>query len=52
MRRSDVLSAWCGIRPLVADPDSTNTENITRDHLVMVKKGMSMSLTVSVLLCR
>jgi glycerol-3-phosphate dehydrogenase len=32
VRRSDVLSAWTGIRPLVADPDSSNTAAISRDH--------------------
>jgi hypothetical protein len=42
VRRSDVLSSWCGIRPLVADPSSGNTENITRDHLIIARSNMGM----------
>ncbi|KAG0484405.1 hypothetical protein HPP92_008282 [Vanilla planifolia] len=34
VRRSDVLSAWSGIRPLAVDPSAKNTENISRDHVV------------------
>ncbi|EER38713.1 glycerol-3-phosphate dehydrogenase [Histoplasma capsulatum H143] len=39
LRRSDVLSAWCGIRPLVLDPNSKNTESLVRSHLVTVSKS-------------
>lgn len=34
MRRTDVLSAWSGIRPLAIDPSAKNTESISRDHVV------------------
>lgn len=36
VRRSDVLSAWAGIRPLVSDPNKTNTESLARNHIVHV----------------
>lgn len=32
VRRSDVLSAWSGIRPLASDPNAKDTANIVRDH--------------------
>ncbi|CAA6675602.1 unnamed protein product [Spirodela intermedia] len=35
VRRSDVLSAWSGIRPLAVDPSAKNTESISRDHVVL-----------------
>lgn len=34
VRRTDVLSAWSGIRPLATDPSAKNTESISRDHIV------------------
>lgn len=34
MRRTDVLSAWSGIRPLAVDPNAKDTANISRDHVV------------------
>ncbi|GAB2276801.1 Glycerol-3-phosphate dehydrogenase sdp6, mitochondrial [Dionaea muscipula] len=34
VRRTDVLSAWSGIRPLAVDPKAKNTESISRDHVV------------------
>lgn len=34
VRRTDVLSAWSGIRPLAIDPNAKNTENISRDHVL------------------
>ncbi|KAL8257751.1 hypothetical protein R6Q59_029792 [Mikania micrantha] len=34
VRRTDVLSAWSGIRPLATDPKAKNTESIVRDHVV------------------
>ncbi|OAT10915.1 glycerol-3-phosphate dehydrogenase [Blastomyces gilchristii SLH14081] len=39
LRRSDVLSAWSGIRPLILDPNSKNTESLVRSHLVTVSKS-------------
>lgn len=35
VRRSDVLSAWTGIRPLAADPQASSTSSIVRDHLIL-----------------
>jgi glycerol-3-phosphate dehydrogenase len=37
VRRSDVMSAWSGIRPLAADPTAGDTENVSRDHVVCVE---------------
>lgn len=34
VRRTDVLSAWSGIRPLAIDPNAKNTESISRDHVL------------------
>lgn len=34
LKRSDVLAAWSGIRPLVRDPSKPNTESLTRNHIV------------------
>ena len=34
VRRGDVLAAWSGIRPLVKDPHSKNTESLVRNHLI------------------
>ncbi|QPG74350.1 hypothetical protein FOA43_001677 [Brettanomyces nanus] len=41
VRREDVLSAWCGVRPLVRDPSTVpegevvaSTQGIVRNHLV------------------
>ena len=34
VRRGDVLAAWSGIRPLVRDPKSKNTESLVRNHLL------------------
>lgn len=36
VRRGDVLSAWSGIRPLVQDPNKTDTQSIARNHIVHV----------------
>lgn len=34
VRRTDVLSAWSGIRPLAMDPNAKSTESISRDHVI------------------
>src|SRR5690606_15649825 len=36
VRRSDVLAAWAGIRPLVKDPKAKKTESLVRNHLITV----------------
>ena len=34
VRRSDVLSAWSGIRPLAVDPNASSSAQASRDHVV------------------
>jgi glycerol-3-phosphate dehydrogenase len=34
VRRSDVLSAWSGIRPLAVDPNAHHSSQASRDHVV------------------
>lgn len=31
-----MLSAWCGIRPLVSDPNKGDTQSLARNHIVHV----------------
>ncbi len=35
VRRSDVLAAWTGIRPLVKNPEKSETEGLVRNHLIL-----------------
>lgn len=44
-RKSDILSAWSGIRPLAADPAAKNTENMSRDHVIAVEKDSMVTIT-------
>ncbi|KAH7336043.1 glycerol-3-phosphate dehydrogenase [Rhexocercosporidium sp. MPI-PUGE-AT-0058] len=39
LQRSDVLTAWSGIRPLVQDPKAANTTSLVRNHLVTVSES-------------
>lgn len=39
LRRSDVLAAWTGIRPLVRDPSKPNSESLTRNHIVYTSES-------------
>lgn len=39
VRRGDVLAAWSGIRPLVIDPKSADTQSISRNHVVDVSES-------------
>ncbi|XP_071978580.1 glycerol-3-phosphate dehydrogenase, mitochondrial isoform X3 [Engystomops pustulosus] len=39
VRRGDVLAAWSGIRPLVTNPNSTDTQSISRNHVVDVSES-------------
>ncbi|ADV21150.1 glycerol-3-phosphate dehydrogenase [Cryptococcus gattii Ru294] len=43
-RREDILAAWSGIRPLVKDPDSKNTESLVRNHIINTSKGGLMTI--------
>ena len=36
VRRSDVQSAWSGVRPLAVDPTAASTASASRDHVVAV----------------
>uniref|UniRef100_A0A5F9D6B6 Glycerol-3-phosphate dehydrogenase n=2 Tax=Oryctolagus cuniculus TaxID=9986 RepID=A0A5F9D6B6_RABIT len=39
VRRGDVLAAWSGIRPLVTDPNSADTQSISRNHVVDISES-------------
>uniref|UniRef100_A0A8C9TH60 Glycerol-3-phosphate dehydrogenase, mitochondrial n=1 Tax=Scleropages formosus TaxID=113540 RepID=A0A8C9TH60_SCLFO len=39
VRRGDVLAAWSGIRPLVTDPSSKDTQSICRNHIVNISES-------------
>ncbi|KAK4046286.1 mitochondrial glycerol-3-phosphate dehydrogenase [Microbotryomycetes sp. JL221] len=39
VRRSDILSAWSGLRPLVSDPDAKDTQSLVRNHMINVSKS-------------
>ncbi|NWT95576.1 GPDM protein, partial [Urocynchramus pylzowi] len=39
VRRGDVLAAWSGIRPLVTNPDSKDTQSISRNHVVTISNS-------------
>lgn len=43
--REDVLAAWCGIRPLIKDPNASSTQGLVRSHLV--SESLSGLLTIS-----
>ncbi|GLT66797.1 hypothetical protein SLA2020_391460 [Shorea laevis] len=45
VRRTDVLSAWSGIRPLAVDPKAKNTESISRDHVVSEENPGLVTIT-------
>ena len=45
VRRGDVLAAWSGIRPLVSDPNSKNTEAISRNHVVFTSKSKLVTIS-------
>ncbi len=36
VERSDVKASWSGLRPLVSDPDASDTAKLSRDHVVHV----------------
>jgi glycerol-3-phosphate dehydrogenase len=45
VRRSDVQSAWSGIRPLALDPNATDTASASRDHVVTVDPDGLITVT-------
>uniref|UniRef100_A0A914M0U5 Glycerol-3-phosphate dehydrogenase n=1 Tax=Meloidogyne incognita TaxID=6306 RepID=A0A914M0U5_MELIC len=36
VRRGDVMSAWSGLRPLVRDPNKSDTKSLARNHIIEV----------------
>ncbi|XP_071488803.1 glycerol-3-phosphate dehydrogenase, mitochondrial-like [Diadema antillarum] len=44
VRRGDVMAAWSGIRPLVTNPNSTNTESISRNHVIDVSPNKMVTI--------
>ncbi|KAI8087016.1 FAD dependent oxidoreductase-domain-containing protein [Gilbertella persicaria] len=44
VRRSDVLAAWSGIRPLVRDPHAKNTESLVRNHMINVSDNKLITI--------
>lgn len=44
VRRGDVLSAWSGIRPLVIDPNSKDTQSISRNHVVDISPSRMITI--------
>ncbi|KAG0149125.1 hypothetical protein CROQUDRAFT_653936 [Cronartium quercuum f. sp. fusiforme G11] len=36
VRRGDVLSAWCGLRPLVRNPAAKDSQSLVRNHMINV----------------
>ncbi|ORX47136.1 DAO-domain-containing protein [Hesseltinella vesiculosa] len=44
VRRSDVLAAWSGIRPLVRDPHAKNTESLVRNHMINVSDNKLLTI--------
>lgn len=45
VRRSDVKSAWSGIRPLALDPKADDTASALRDHIVTVEDDGIVTIT-------
>lgn len=45
LRRCDVISAWAGLRPLVKDPNKTDTASFVRNHLIDVSKSGLITIT-------
>ncbi|PSC72023.1 glycerol-3-phosphate dehydrogenase mitochondrial-like [Micractinium conductrix] len=45
VRRSDVQSAWSGIRPLALDPNAEDTASASRDHIVTVDPDGMITVT-------
>ncbi|KAG9441014.1 hypothetical protein H6P81_016868 [Aristolochia fimbriata] len=45
VRRTDILSAWSGIRPLATNPTAKDTASISRDHIVHVDSHGLITIT-------
>jgi glycerol-3-phosphate dehydrogenase len=44
VRRGDVLSAWCGIRPLVSDPNKADTQSLARNHIIHISDNKLVTI--------
>lgn len=44
VRRSDVLSTWSGIRPLVRDLNGKNTQSLVRNHIIHFSSSKLLSI--------
>ena len=44
VRRTDIMSAWSGIRPLVSDPNKKNTESLARNHIIHVSDSKLVTI--------
>ena len=51
VRRSDVKSAWSGIRPLASDPNASDTASASRDHVVTMDEDGMITVTGARLWC-
>ena len=47
VRRGDVLSAWSGIRPLVLNPNASDTQSIARNHIIEVSNSNLVTIAGS-----
>jgi glycerol-3-phosphate dehydrogenase len=45
LRRSDVISAWAGLRPLIAGPAGANPATASREHLI--ERGADGTITLT-----
>ena len=43
--RADVLSVYCGVRPLVRSPGDKGTAALARDHVLMISKSNLVTIT-------
>ncbi|HKL27512.1 MAG TPA: FAD-dependent oxidoreductase [Desulfuromonadales bacterium] len=41
---ADIRSAWSGLRPLVFDPETTDTAKLTRDHIIEVSTAKLLTI--------
>ncbi|MFQ8433785.1 glycerol-3-phosphate dehydrogenase/oxidase [Amaricoccus sp. W119] len=44
-KREDVLSVYCGVRPLVRSPGDKGTAALARDHVLMISKSNLVTIT-------
>ncbi len=44
-KRSDVLSCWAGLRPLVQDASSSSTQTISREHTIEIAANGLLTVT-------